>query len=168
VADAFDDLVAHLDTGMVVVTAATATERDGCLVGFHSQASIDPHRYVVWLSIANRTMRLAADPSSTHLGVHVLSASDLDLAVHFGGQTADDPAVDKLADLPWTEGPGGVPLVAALPNRFVGRILSRDPVGEGDHVPFLLEPVAAWATERATEPPLRLRQATDISPGHEA
>jgi flavin reductase (DIM6/NTAB) family NADH-FMN oxidoreductase RutF len=168
VADPFDDLVAHLDTGMVIVTVASATERDGCLVGFHSQASIHPHRYVVWLSTANRTCRVAADPSTTHLAVHVLSARDRDLAVHFGGQTEDDPAVDKLADLRWTPGPGGAPLLDALPDRFVGRILSRDPVPGGDHVPSLLEPVEAWSTERAKEAPLRLHQAIDIDPGHPA
>jgi flavin reductase (DIM6/NTAB) family NADH-FMN oxidoreductase RutF len=165
---AFDDLVARLDTGMVVVTVAAGEERDGCLVGFHSQASIDPRRYVVWLSVENRTYRLAADPAATHLAVHVLSASDLDLAERFGGSTADDPGVDKLADLPWTPGPGGVPLLAAAPERFVGRILTRERTTEGDHVPFVLEPVEAWSTGGAAEPPLRLHQAHRIDPGHPA
>jgi flavin reductase (DIM6/NTAB) family NADH-FMN oxidoreductase RutF len=164
----FDDLVARLDTGMVVVTVAAGGERDGCLVGFHSQASIHPRRYVVWLSQENRTLRLAAEPSATHLAVHVLSASDLDLAARFGSQTEDDPGVDKLADLPWSPGPGGAPLVDALPDRFVGRILSRTPVAGGDHVPFVLEPVEAWVSGGAAEPPLRLHQATDLEPGHPA
>ena len=43
-------IVAGLDAAMVVVTVAVGDERDGCLVGFHSQSSIDPRRYVVWLS----------------------------------------------------------------------------------------------------------------------
>jgi flavin reductase (DIM6/NTAB) family NADH-FMN oxidoreductase RutF len=165
---AFDELVARLDTAMVVVTVSAGDERDGCLVGFHSQGSIDPHRYVVWLSRENRTFRLASAPAATHLAVHLLAASDLDLAARFGGQTEDDPGVDKLADLPWTPGPGGAPLVEALPDRFVGRILSRDPIAGGDHVPFVLEPVEAWSTGGAAEPPLRLHQATDIDPGHPA
>jgi flavin reductase (DIM6/NTAB) family NADH-FMN oxidoreductase RutF len=165
---AFDDLVARLDTGMVVVTVAVGDERDGCLVGFHSQASIHPRRYVLWLSVENRTYRLAADPGATHLGVHVLSASDLDLARRFGGATEDDAGVDKLAGIPWTAGPGGVPLLDAAPERFAGRILSRQPVADGDHVPFLLEPVEAASAGGAAEPPLRLHQATDIDPGHPA
>jgi flavin reductase (DIM6/NTAB) family NADH-FMN oxidoreductase RutF len=167
-AGAFDALVARLDTGMVVVTVAAGEERDGCLVGFHSQASIHPRRYVVWLSQANRTYRLARHPSATHLAVHLLGASDLDLAARFGGQTQDDPGVDKLAGLPWTAGPGGAPLVEALPDRFVGRIVSRTPVADGDHVPFLLEPVAAQAGGGAAEPPLRLHRAADLDPGHPA
>lgn len=167
-ADRFDQLVARLDAGMVVVTVAAGDERDGCLVGFHSQASIDPRRYVVWLSRANRTFRLASSEAATHLAVHVLSASDPDLAERFGGQTADDPGVDKLADLPWTAGPGGVPLVDALPERLVGRIVAQAPVAGGDHVAFVLEPVLAEAAAGATEPPLRLHQATDIDPGHPA
>jgi flavin reductase (DIM6/NTAB) family NADH-FMN oxidoreductase RutF len=165
---AFDELVARLDTGMVVVTVAAGEERDGCLVGFHSQGSIYPPRFVVWLSVENHTFHLAADPAATHLGVHVLSASDLDLARRFGGRTEDDPGVDKLADLPWTPGPGGVPLLDAAPERFVGRILSREPVAGADHVPFVLEPVEAWSTAGASEPPLRLHQAVDIDPGHPA
>ena len=84
-----------------------------------------------------------------------------------GGQTDDDPYVDKLAAQPWTPGPGGVPLVDALPDRFAGRILSRTPAPGAHHVPILPEPVAAWATGRTT-PPLRLHQAIDIDPGHKA
>jgi flavin reductase (DIM6/NTAB) family NADH-FMN oxidoreductase RutF len=165
---AFDELVARLDTGMVVVTAAAGDERDGCLVGFHSQGSIHPRRYVVWLSQENRTYRLAADPAATHLAVHLLSTSDLDLAAHFGSQTQDDPDVDKLAELPWTPGPGGAPLVEALPDRFVGRILARERMATGDHVPFVLEPVEAWATGGAAEPALRLHHTSDLEPGHPA
>ena len=55
----FDALVAVLDAAVVVVTAADGDDRDGCLVGFHSQCSIDPPRYAVWLSRANRTFDLA-------------------------------------------------------------------------------------------------------------
>lgn len=43
--DALDTLMAGRDTSMVIVTTATDTERAGCLVGFHSQCSIDPVRY---------------------------------------------------------------------------------------------------------------------------
>lgn len=168
--EAFDHLVARLDGAMVVVTAATGEggEADGCLVGFHSQASIDPRRYVVWLSVENRTFRLASHRSSTHLAVHVLSASDRDLAERFGGATADDPGVDKLADLSWVAGPGGVPVLDALPERFVGRIVHRLQEPPGDHVGFVLAPERAESNERAAEPPLRLGSAVEIDPGHPA
>jgi flavin reductase (DIM6/NTAB) family NADH-FMN oxidoreductase RutF len=120
----------------------------------------------VWLSVANRTYRVARSDGSTHLAVHVLSASDRDLAERFGGTTADE--VDKLADLPWTAGPGGVPVLDALPERFVGRIVHRIEEPDGDHVGFVLEPVVAEANARAAEPPLRLGRAVEIEPGHPA
>ena len=50
---AFKDLIAQLDYPMIVVTTASAGERAGCLVGFHTQSSIDPERFAVWLSKAN-------------------------------------------------------------------------------------------------------------------
>lgn len=153
---------------MVVVTVDAGDERDGCLVGFHSQAGIEPRRYVVWLSLANHTTALALDPQATHLAVHLLAASDHDLAQHFGSVTADDAGVDKFADLPWSPGPGGVPLLEALPDRFVGRILERTPVAGTDHVAIVLEPVEASARPGASEPPLRLHQTDDIEAGHPA
>lgn len=170
-AEAFDGLVARMDPAMIVVTVAAegaGGEVDGCLVGFHSQSSIDPRRYVVWLSVQNRTYRLASELATTHLAVHLLSPSDRDLAERFGGTTADDPEVDKLADLPWSPGPGGAPLLHALPERFVGRILERIRIAGGDHMAFVLEPVLAEVRPGAAEPPLRLARATEIDPGHEA
>ena len=163
--DAFDEVVASLDAAMVVVTAADGEERDGCLVGFHSQASISPRRYVVWLSRANRTYRTAQ--RSTHLAVHAVGAGDHDLAERFGGTTGDE--VDKLAGVEWSPGPGGVPLLAALPTRLVGRVLTELDLPDADHVGFVLDPVDADAApDTPGAEPLRLHAATDIDPGHPA
>ncbi len=156
---AHDELVARLDAAMVVVTAAEGDERDGCLVGFHSQVGLDPRRYAVWLSVANRTYRIAQ--RATHLAVHVLGSDQHELAEHFGGLTGDD--VDKLADLHWSPGPGGVPLLADLPARLVGRIVVAVDV-EADHVGFVLDPVDVVVAGGGD--PLRLTQAADISAGH--
>lgn len=168
-ADAFDALVALLDTAMVVVTVAGGGEGgevDGCLVGFHSQTSIEPRRYVVWLSVANRTFRLAADLATTHLAVHLVTAGDRELAEQFGGTTGDE--VDKLADLAWSAGPGGAPVVEAFPTHFVGRILDRLRPAGGDHVAFVLEPVVAQVDDTGADGPLRLGRASEIDPGHPA
>jgi flavin reductase (DIM6/NTAB) family NADH-FMN oxidoreductase RutF len=173
--DGFDAVAGALDTAMVVVTAAAGEERDGCLVGFHSQAGIHPRRYVVWLSVANRTYRLAK--GATHLAVHALGADDHALAARFGAQTGDDPEVDKLADLEWMEGPDGVPVLGALPVRFVGRVLATLEVPDGDHVGFVLRPVAAPEAREAlasaqdaarARRPLRLGEVQDLSAGHDA
>ena len=159
--DAFDDLIASMDGAMVVVTVAAGDERNGCLVGFHSQSSIDPPRYAVWLSKANRTYELAV--TATHVAVHPLAADQHDLAERFGGQTGDD--VDKLAGCAWTSGPGGVPMLDATPGRFVGRIVERV-LDAGDHACLVLEPVDA--TGPGPDRPLRLSMADDIDAGHPA
>lgn len=158
---AFDSLVAAMGSAMVVVTVAVDDERDGCLVGFHSQASIHPPRYAVWLSMANRTCSLAR--RAEHLAVHVLGAGQHDLAELFGGETGDE--VDKLARTTWEAGPGGVPLLVVCPTRFVGRIVERHDAG-GDHICVILEPTDAAAADELR--PLRLADAIDIDPGHPA
>jgi flavin reductase (DIM6/NTAB) family NADH-FMN oxidoreductase RutF len=162
-------VVAAADGAMVVVTAcATDTgERDGCLVGFHVQCSIDPPRYAVWLSVRNRTHAVARRAS--HLGVHFLAESDHDLAALFGGITADelpDGGEGKLARVPWSEGPGGVPVLEGVTHRFVGRIVSFEE-REGDHALVEVEPVEAVAPARA-ERAFRLADASDIDAGHSA
>ena len=157
----FDALVADLDPAMIVVTAAAADDRDGCLVGFHCQCSIEPKLYAVWLSVKNHTYRIAT--RADVLAVHCLSADQHDVADVFGGATADD--VDKLAGVSWTPGPDGVPLLDDVPHRFVGHIVGRHEL-DGDHMLFVLEPIEASRPSPVT--PLRLGQALDIDPGHPA
>jgi flavin reductase (DIM6/NTAB) family NADH-FMN oxidoreductase RutF len=157
----FDALVVDLDPAMIVVTAATAGDRDGCLVGFHGQCSIDPSRYAVWLSVKNHTYRIAK--RAQVLAVHCLSADQHDLAEVFGGETADE--VDKLAGVRWTPGPDGVPLLDDVAHRFVGRIVGRHEL-DCDHALFELEPIEA--SRPSPLMPLRLGQTLDIHPGHPA
>jgi flavin reductase (DIM6/NTAB) family NADH-FMN oxidoreductase RutF len=150
---------AALPGAALIVTAAAGAGRDGCLVGFASQASIHPARFLVCLSVTNATFTTAE--RATHLGVHLIPADRRDLAELFGGETGDE--VDKLARCAWAPGPGGEPLLADCPVRLSGRILSRHPFG--DHVGFLLEPAAAWSVEPFE--PLAIAAAGAIEPGHE-
>lgn len=156
----FDAFVGGLDYPMFVVTAYDGAESDGCLVGFATQTSIDPPRLLVCLSRANRTFRVAR--GSQFLAVHVLGADAHGLAERFGGETGDE--VDKLAGVAWEPGPGGVPLLEDLPQRLVGRVLDRLPLG--DHVGHLLEPVSVHAG--GGEEPLMLGDVEDVEPGHPA
>lgn len=159
--EGFGELVASTDPAMVVVTVAADGEADGCLVGFHSQCSIDPPRHAVWLSVANRTYELAQRAS--HLAVHRLGHGDRDVAELFGGVTGDD--VDKLARCAWESGPSGVPLLARCPARFVGRILEHV-AGIGDHAMFVLDVVAAEAAGPSGDV-LRMSSVADLDPGHD-
>jgi flavin reductase (DIM6/NTAB) family NADH-FMN oxidoreductase RutF len=157
----FERLVGTLDYPMYIVTAAAGGERDGCLVGFATQASIDPARFLVCLSDKNRTYRVARDAEA--LGVHLLAADQEELAELFGGETGDE--VDKLDRVAWRPGPGGAPVLEDCANWFAGRVLERIPFG--DHVGFLLEPVEAHAGDPDQEQ-LTFHRARRIDPGHDA
>jgi flavin reductase (DIM6/NTAB) family NADH-FMN oxidoreductase RutF len=161
VRDRFDAWVAELDPAMVVVTTASPDERSGCLVGFHGQASIDPPRYAVWLSKANRTYRVLW--AAEHVAVHLLDVGDRDLAELFGSETGDE--IDKFARCDWEPGPDGVPLLVRCPHRFVGRRASLLDDG-GDHVCLVLEPLEASTGDGID--PLRLSAVADLEPGHAA
>jgi flavin reductase (DIM6/NTAB) family NADH-FMN oxidoreductase RutF len=158
--ETFNDLVGELDYPMLIVTAADGDERAGCLVGFATQTSIDPSRFLVCLSRKNRTYRVAC--GSDTLAVHFVPADAGDLAELFGGETGDE--VDKFARVDWHDGPHGVPVLAACPNWFAGRVLER--LDTGDHVGFLLEPLTAEHGASGEE--FTLHRAKRIDPGHEA
>jgi flavin reductase (DIM6/NTAB) family NADH-FMN oxidoreductase RutF len=155
-----DAFMNRLNPDMCVVTAAAGPERSGCLVGFSSQCSIRPVRFVVWISKANHTYAVAR--TADCLAVHLLSREQHALAGLFGGQTGD--RVDKFAQVPWRRGHGGSVVLDEAPAWFVGTVEER--VDGGDHVGFVLTPVE-WG-ERADGPLLRLGDARDISPGHPA
>jgi len=155
--DAFADL---LDYPMFVVTTTDGTELSGCLVGFTTQTSIHPPRFLVCLSEKNHTYRVAR--GADLLAVHVLEDDQRDLAELFGGETGD--RTDKFSACRWSEGPGGVPLLDDCPAYVVGRVLEHRPLG--DHVGFLLEPVALGG--RSPGRPLTLGDVEDVEPGHRA
>ena len=152
----------HLDPALIVVTTTDGTERAGCLVGFHTQCSIGPDRYAVWLSKANHTYRVVL--FAGHLAVHLLGEDDRDVAELFGTTTGDD--VDKFERCAWTPGPGGVPLLDRLPNRLIGRRVSLYDENDSDHVCVMLAPEVVETA--ASFAPLRLSAVAELVPGHEA
>jgi flavin reductase (DIM6/NTAB) family NADH-FMN oxidoreductase RutF len=156
----FDPFTDMVDSPMYVVTAEAAGERAGCLVGFGSQCSIRPARFVVWLSRVNHTYRVAEH--AERLTVHLLHRDQGRLARLFGGETGD--RTDKFTDVPWHPGPGGSVILDEAPAWFVGRVESR--IDGGDHVGFLLAPEAAETLGGVPAPPLSLSDARGIAPGH--
>ncbi|MFC8954267.1 flavin reductase family protein [Streptomyces sp. NPDC057101] len=151
-----------LDYPMYVVTTAAGDERAGCLVGFASQCSMDPPRFMVWLSKANHTYRVARDAS--HLAVHTLRRDQRGTAELFGGRTGDD--IDKFGRVEWSPGVGAVPVLTDCCAWLVGRILER--VDAGDHVGHLLAPVAESPPGPVRPPLVRFSDVMDLSPGHPA
>ncbi|PSK67627.1 FMN reductase (NADH) RutF [Micromonospora sp. MH33] len=157
-----DPFLDGLDSPMFVVTTVDPQtgERAGCLVGFASQCSIEPDRFVVWLSQNNHTYRVAMHTDL--LAVHGLAADQRDLAELFGTQTGDK--VDKFERCTWQPGPSGIPIIDNCPRRFVGRILDR--AAWGNHTGFLLEPLSASGEPDPS--PLMLPAVAHLRAGHEA
>lgn len=157
----FERLAALLNYPMFVVTARSGETKAGCLVGFTSQTSINPPRFMVGLSKRNHTYRVAE--TASHLGVHLLARPSLELARLFGGKTGDD--VDKFEHCAWHEGPEGVPILDDAVAWFVGSVTGRFDVG--DHVAHLLDPIAGDAPEQLREL-VTFSDVRDLDPGHDA
>jgi flavin reductase (DIM6/NTAB) family NADH-FMN oxidoreductase RutF len=158
---AFDRLVSLLDYPMFVVTTRARGERSGCLVGFATQVSIAPPRFLLGLSKKNRTYRVASE--AAHLAVHLVPRTHAEMARLFGSETGD--RVDKFGRCAWHDGPEGMPILDDAEGWFVGAVLSRYDVG--DHVGHLLQPVAGHAPERF-EQLVTFSDVRDLEPGHEA
>jgi flavin reductase (DIM6/NTAB) family NADH-FMN oxidoreductase RutF len=157
---AFEGIVGDLEYPMFIVTARGAGDEPlGCLVGFTTQSSIDPPRFIACLSHNNRTYRLGRDAAV--LGVHAVPADANDLAELFGGETGDE--VDKFARCAWHEGPERVPILDRCENWFAGRVLGR--FDAGDHDAFLLEPLAGASGDQDE---FTFHRAKRIDPGHQA
>jgi flavin reductase (DIM6/NTAB) family NADH-FMN oxidoreductase RutF len=159
---AFERIAAAVDPPMVIVTARAGDDIDGCLVGFSTQCSIDPARYLVCLSKTNRTYEIARNASV--LVVHMLHDDPVGmwLARLFGEVTAHE--VDKLSMCAWEEGPEGTPVIASC-DWFAGPICNR--VDLGDHVGYSLD-VSAGNTSAAREPYLGYSSVRDLDAGNPA
>ena len=144
---------------MFIVTVVGADgERDGCLIGFATQCSIKPQRFITCISKENRTFDAVS--SADAIVVHFLGAQQRELAELFGGQTGDE--VDKFELCAWSEGPFGIPVLDGVPGWFAGRILER--FDGGDHVALLLDPVEA--EDRGGALDLGFQAVKPIDPGH--
>ncbi len=133
-ASPFERLVATLDYPLYVATTAADDEPSGCLIGFATQCSIHPPRFLACISKKNHTLLPAR--AAGFVAVHVVEQKDKEIAELFGGETGDE--VDKFARVRWHSA-HGVPILEACQRWFVGSVLEQ--LDLGDHVGFLLEPV---------------------------
>ena len=155
----FPQLGGTLDYPLFIVTVTDGRRREGCVIGFATQCSIHPPRFLACLSRENRTFRVACEAEA--LAVHVLPRGQMELARLFGGQTGDD--VDKFARCEWTPGPRGLPILDGCPTWFAGEIRERHDFG--DHVGFVLEPIDARVGQGVEA--VFFQEVKDaIAPGH--
>jgi flavin reductase (DIM6/NTAB) family NADH-FMN oxidoreductase RutF len=162
---AFERIAAAVDPPMMIVTARAGHDIDGCLVGFSTQCSIEPTRYLVCLSKANRTYEIARNASV--LVVHMLhdDAVGMWLARLFGEVTEREPgALKKLEMCAWEPGPDETPVIAGC-DWFSGPIRNR--VDLGDHVGYSLD-VNAGKTSAAREPYLGYSSVRHLDAGNPA
>jgi flavin reductase (DIM6/NTAB) family NADH-FMN oxidoreductase RutF len=160
VQETFLQLTGRLNYPMLLVTTVVDGARSGCLVGFSTQGSIDPARFIVCLSDKNHTTRIASTADA--LAVHFPPAEAVSLAELFGSETGDE--IDKFSRCQWHTGPLGLPIIDACRRWFVGTILERHKLG--DHVAFVLEPVDA--RDDGEGDTLTFNDTQHLEPGHGA
>ncbi len=156
----FDELAGEIEYSMLIVTTAADGHQAGCLVGFATQCSIDPPRFLVCISEKNRTLRIAE--RSDALLVHFVPANAEALVELFGSETGDE--VDKFARCRWHAGPRDLPVLDDCPRWVAGEILER--LALGDHRGFVIVPFAAEREETAE--PFSFHRAKHLEPGHPA
>ena len=159
--DDFNDLMSSIDRPMLIVTTRAGDSQAGCLVGFHSQCSIDPPRYAVWLSKANRTFRIGVLADA--FALHFLGDGDQEIAELFGGVTGDDD--DKFARCRWHPGLDGVPLLDACAARVTARRVALHD-DNGDHACLVLAPDETDVPGEFA--PLASSRLGDLDAGHAA
>lgn len=157
----FLKLAGSLDYPLFIVTASDGERREGCVIGFATQCSFDPPRFLACLSRMNRTYRLALGVDA--LAVHLVPRAQLALAELFGGETGDE--IDKFERCDWHEGPRGLPILDGCPSWLAGSILARQDLG--DHVGFWLDPFEA-RHEADAQIVYFQEVKTAIEPGHPA
>jgi flavin reductase (DIM6/NTAB) family NADH-FMN oxidoreductase RutF len=157
----FGQLAATLDYPLFVVTAVEGQRREGCVIGFATQCSIHPPRFLACLSRENRTFQIACTAQA--LAVHVLPRTEPALAELFGGETGDE--IDKFARCDWTAGPRGLPILNGCPTWFAGEIRARHDLG--DHVGFVLD-VTTGRADRMEEPLLGFQWTRRLDAGNPA
>jgi len=161
-AQAFESIVGRVDYPMYIVTARVGEELEGCLVGFTTQCSIHPPRFLVCMSDKNRTTRMLEHGRSDAMVVHLVPEEASHIIELFGGETGDD--TDKFERCEWTPGPEEIPLLADCPSWFAGRILDRMPLG--DHIGHVLDPFAGEDPSVGGWFPFSRAKA--LEPGHPA
>jgi flavin reductase (DIM6/NTAB) family NADH-FMN oxidoreductase RutF len=108
----------------------------------------------------NKTTAIAGRAHA--LGVHLLGADQLDVAVTFGSISGD--RVDKLSAVQWRSGNAGAPILENCSVRFEGGVVKR--IRLGDHIGYVLEPLDVGEGPRSGA---MMRTAiADLKAGHPA
>ncbi|HSV61101.1 MAG TPA: flavin reductase family protein [Variovorax sp.] len=129
--DEFRDALGMFATGVTIVTARSA---EGSLVGLTANSfnsvSLDPP-LVLW-SLARSAGSMPALSTGSHYAINILAANQKELAERFATKN-----VDRWADVQFSEGIGGAPVLDGCAASF--ECFNRSRYDEGDHVIFVGE-----------------------------
>jgi flavin reductase (DIM6/NTAB) family NADH-FMN oxidoreductase RutF len=136
--DEFRQAMAHLPTGVTVVTAPSAGGPLGATANAVASLSLEPPTMLASLDLGSRT--LSAIRTAGRFGISVLGEGQESIARSFATKA---PHAEKWADVGWTEH-AGVPIVDGVPLWVACEL------GEvhdaGDHV-ILTGPVAGHGSD---------------------
>ena len=122
----FRNALGQFATGVTVVTTSDAHGHPiGMTVSSFNSVSLNP-ALVLW-SLARNAGCYAAFAQAQYYAIHVLAAHHKDLALQFSQR-----GIDRFADLAWSAGAGGAPLLDGAAAVLECRNRSRHE--EGDHV----------------------------------
>jgi flavin reductase (DIM6/NTAB) family NADH-FMN oxidoreductase RutF len=158
--EAFTGLCQSLDGPMAIVTAFDGRERSGCLVGFHTQCSIAPSRWLVCISKTNHTYGIAQ--RAEYLALHFLRSDQLALAQLFGSITDDIASEIKFQRCEWRAGHAGTPILVGC-DYVLGRVLER--TDTGDHLAHVIE-ITEAERPHPRAPQLGFQTVRGMQPGH--
>ncbi|MFG2039481.1 flavin reductase family protein [Dactylosporangium sp. NPDC048998] len=132
-ADLFRSLLRRHAAGVVVITAGGHPRPAGFTATSFTSVSLDPP--LVSFCLDRRSSSWPALEQAAHVGVHVLTESQEELARRFATSGIDRFA----APLRWHPGPHGVPVLEGALAVLVCRVAER--VHAGDHAIVLAEPI---------------------------
>jgi flavin reductase (DIM6/NTAB) family NADH-FMN oxidoreductase RutF len=141
--DLFRALLRRHAAGVVVVTVPGDRPAGFTATSFTS-VSLDPP--LVSFCLDRSSSSWGAVASATHVGVHVLTDAQEDVARTFATKGLDRFA----APTRWQAGPHGIPVIEAVHALLLCRVIERVPAG--DHAIVLAELIDGGHTDDATEP----------------
>ena len=124
-------LLGRFPTGVAIITTLDANGQPaGLTCNSFSSVSLEPP-LVLW-SLSRAAASMHAFSTGSHYAINILGADQQELAKRFAARD-----VDRFADLAFTQGVGGAPLLAGAIATF--ECFNRSRYEEGDHVIFVGE-----------------------------
>lgn len=105
------------------VTVVTVAGPAGFTATSFTPVSLEPPLVSFYLGLSASTVRAVREGGA--FAVHVLGHDQRHLAERFSRR-----GVDRFAGLEWTEGPGGVPLLDAVPAWLLSRTVRQQEIGD--------------------------------------